>query len=293
MKKDILHRLMVLVIALQIFAPAFSQEKAAYAIFSSKGKSVSYGKMIKALVKADVVFFGELHNNSLAHWLELQVMKDLHGANQNLILGMEMFEADNQIILNEYLQGLIVERSFLDEARVWNNYKTDYSPLIEFAKERGISVVATNVPRRYANLVYRKGLYALDSLQAESRNWMSPLPLSVDYTLPGYRAMLEGMGQHGPGSAENLVASQALKDATMAHFIQTHVVKGGIFYHINGAYHSQDREGIIAYLGKMDPGLEIMTIHTVEQAELDKLDENSVNKGDYIICIPGDMTRTY
>lgn len=270
-----------------------AQERPAYAIFSGDGKPVKYRKMIKALSEADVVFFGELHNNSVAHWLELQVLKDLHSVRSEVVLGMEMFEADNQLVLDEYLRGIIDEKSFLNEARLWDNYKTDYKPLVEFARKNDLPVIATNVPRRYANLVYRKGPDALDSLSNKTREWMTPLPLEVDYDLPGYKAMIEGMGQHGSGSAKNLVAAQALKDATMAHFINMHHSPGSAFYHINGAYHSKDHEGIIFYLTKINPDLTIITLHTVEQADLEDLDDDAQNSGDFIICIPDDMTKTY
>lgn len=270
-----------------------AQERPAYAIFTAEGKSTSYRKMLKSLAKADIVFFGELHNNSLGHWLELQVLKDLHQNRPGLVMGMEMFEADDQIILDEYLRGMINEKSFLNEAKEWDNYKTDYKPLVDFAKEKKIPVIATNVPRRYANLVYHKGLSALDSLPAETRNWMTPLPFDIDYGQPGYKAMLEGMAQHGAGPAENLVAAQALKDATMAHFIMRHHTAESLFYHINGAYHSKDREGIIAYLRKAMPQLTIATIHTTEQSDVGKLDQSAENKADFIICIPEDMTKTY
>ena len=50
----------------------------AYRIFlGEKSKSIDYDKMIKGLKEADVVFFGETHNNTICHWLELQVLKSL------------------------------------------------------------------------------------------------------------------------------------------------------------------------------------------------------------------------
>ena len=78
----------------------------------------------------------------------------------------------------------------------------------------------------------------LDSLSVESTKWIASLPVEVDYTLSSYRTMMEGIGGHGSGSAENLVAAQALKDAIMAHFISLHQKKGNLFYHVNGAFHT-------------------------------------------------------
>lgn len=274
------------------FATA-AQVKAPYALFNGEGKEVSYASMVERLAKADVVFFGELHNNTLAHWLELQVLKDLNSGRKKLAVGMEMFERDDQVVLDEYLSGRIDEKNFLKEVKLWDNYNTDYKPLLEYSKKAGIPVIATNVPRRYANLVYRKGLTALDSVGAEAKRWIAPLPLVVDYTLPGYKAMMDGMGQHGGASAENLAASQALKDATMAHFTVINLPEGGTFFHINGSYHSQNYEGILSYLKKYKPGLNIVTLHVAEQSSISALDKSNLKKADFVFCIVDDITKSY
>jgi uncharacterized iron-regulated protein len=152
--------------------------------------------------------------------------------------------------------------------------------------------VASNIPRRYANLVYREGIQALDSLSDTAKQWIAPLPIEVDLSLPGYTEMIEMMGGHGAGKdAENLAKAQAVKDATMAHFIRTHL--NGTLLHINGAYHSQNYEGIVWYLKKAHPHLKIATIHTVEQEDVDKLEDEHMNTADFIICIPADMTKTH
>lgn len=270
------------------------QDKPAYQLFSGEGKSIRYEKMLREIQKSELILFGELHNNPICHWLELQVTKDLFAQHPGLTLGMEMFEADNQLILDEYLAGIIEEKHLLSEAKIWNNYDTDYRPLIEFAKQNQLQVVASNIPRRYANLVYREGLQALDSLSDTAWQWIAPLPIEVDLSLPGYKDMMEMMGGHGNGEgndAENLAQAQAVKDATMAHFILTHFK--GTLLHFNGAYHSQNYEGIVWYLKKARPDLKITTIHTVEQEQIDALEEENKNTADFIICIPSDMTKTH
>lgn len=272
---------------------ASAQDKPAYKLFTKDGKPVEFGAMIKTLAKADVVLFGELHDNAIDHWLELQVARDLFAQRNDMTIGMEMFEADDQIILQEYGQGLIEEKHLLKEAKVWDNYRTDYRPLVEFSREKKLAVVATNIPRRYASLVYKKGLDALSALPAESQRYIAPLPITVDLSLPGYKEMLN-MGSHGgpmAGSAENMARSQAVKDATMAHFIQQN--RKGLFLHYHGAYHSQNFEGIGWYLKKADPKVSLVTIHSAEQKTLDKLDDENKGKADFIIVIPADMTKTY
>jgi uncharacterized iron-regulated protein len=269
---------------------AVSQVKPSYQLFTKEGKVASYDKMIKELAKADVILFGELHNNALNHWLELQVAKDVAAIQPQLTLGFEMFESDNQLVLEEYLSGVIEERHFLSEAKVWDNYKQDYKPLLDFAKAKKLPVVATNIPRRYANLVYRNGIEALEKLPSEAKQYIAPLPIRVDLTLPGYNNMLS-MGGHQGGVNENMPKSQAVKDATMAYFILKN--KSGLFLHFHGAYHAQNFEGIYHYLKQAQPNLNVVIIHSVEQENLEKLEEANKNSGDYIICLPVDMAKSY
>ncbi len=282
----------LLIAFLFLCANAFAQDKPAYKLFSSEGKSMEYDKMIKALDKADIILFGELHDNSIDHWLELQILKDVHSKHNDITIGMEMFEADDQLVLDEYLNGTIEEKHVLSETKAWDNYKNDYKPLVDFAKGNKLKVIATNVPRRYANLVYRKGITALDTLPAEAKKWIAPLPITIDLELPGYKSMIASMGAHSTsGSAENMARSQAVKDATMAYFILQN--RKSIFIHYHGAYHSQNFEGIYGYLKKANPNLNIVTVHSVEQDVIEKLEDTNKKTADFIICIPSDMTKTY
>ena len=111
---------------------AFKSDKHAFRVFSSEGKPVKYQKMLENLEGADIVFFGELHDNPIAHWLQYELTRDLYNIEgENLVLAAEMFEADNQLLMNEYLGGQISEKKFEEEMRLWNNYKTDYKPLVD------------------------------------------------------------------------------------------------------------------------------------------------------------------
>lgn len=273
-----------------------AQEKPAYRLFNSKGKVISYGKMLEELEEADVVLFGEQHNDPIAHWLQLELTKDLHGAHQNnFAIGTEMFEADVQLVLNEYLQGQVPDNNFEQESRPWPNYKTDYKPILLYAREMGIPIIATNVPRRYAAMVSGGGLPALDKLSADAKQYIVPLPLTVDMSLPGYQNMLAMFGgsTHGNSRSANIVQAQALKDATMAYFILQQVSNGKKVLHLNGAYHSDNFEGIGWYLKQEQPKLKVQTITTVLQEELDKLSEENKAKADFILVVPASMTRTH
>jgi uncharacterized iron-regulated protein len=237
------------------FLLAFTSDKPAYQMFTQKGKTITYTQALKEIQQADIILFGELHNNPITHWLELQLTKDLFALKKDkLVLGAEMLEADNQLIVNEYIQGKIAARHLENEAKLWDNYATDYKPLLDFALAHRLPFAATNIPRRYASMVARSGLAALDSLPVEARNWMAPLPILVDLNLPGYKQMM-GMGGSGSGhgsemNASNIARAQAVKDATMAHFILQHWQPGNTFLHFNGSYHSDRFEGIVWYLNQ-------------------------------------------
>lgn len=266
-----------------------AQDKPAYTIYNSKGKKVSYKKMMKSVSASNIVMFGELHNNPISHWLQYEVTKDLFET-KKLTLGAEMFEADNQTVLNQYLKGEIDGKALDTLARLWPNYKTDYAPLVDFAAKNQLEFIATNIPRKYASLVFKTGFNALNGLSEEEKSWIAPLPIPFDSELPTYKNILKMMGEHG---SPELVMAQATKDATMAHFILKNYDENAIFIHYNGAYHSDFYEGILWYLKKQKPDLNYSTITTVSQADITKLSEEHLNKADFIICVDEDMTTTY
>ena len=272
---------------------SFTTDKPAYRLFTKDGKKVKYEKMIKALNKADVVFIGELHNNPISHWAEYEITKDLYAKHEaGIILGAEMFESDNQIIINEYLNGYFSGKKFEADARLWPNYDTDYKPLMTFAKKNKLRFIATNIPRRYASIVFKEDFEGLNKLSDEAKKLIAPMPPAYDPKVKCYADMIEMGKKMGHGSA-NFPKAQAVKDATMAHFIEQNLKKGKTFIHYNGAYHSDNHEGIVWYLKKLNPNLKILTVSCVEQNDIDSLKKESKNLADYIFVIPSTMTKTY
>lgn len=319
-----MKNILITLVAFLVSFSAWAQDKPAYQIFTGDGNDVKYSKMMKDLEKADFVFYGELHNNAIAHWLELEITRDLYAENgQSLVLGAEMFETDNQILIDEMFKGWLTEKKFTEDCRLWKNYPTDYKPLLMFAKEKNIPFVATNVPRRYASMVAAKGFQALDSLSSEAKAFLPPLPIAFDPEVPCYKNMLSAMGGAPtpakpaatakpaaaampaapamPASAsammahngDNVIKAQAVKDATMAWFINKYYKTGKQFIHYNGSYHSDNHEGIIWYLKKLQPNAKIMVITTVSQDELNKLEDEGKGKGDYVVVVHSRMTNTY
>lgn len=279
---------------LALFGFAFKKDKPAYRLFDMKGKEVSYMKMVNDLEGADIIFFGELHDNPVAHWLQYELTGDLHKIKgKNLLLAAEMFESDNQIIIDEYMMDAISENSFENETRLWPNYKTDYKPLLQFAKDSGLLFVASNIPRRYASLVFSKGFEGLEDLSETAKQFFHPLPIPYDPELKCYKDMLKMGGMGGSHANENLPKAQAVKDATMAYFILNYWEPGKAVIHFNGSYHSDNFQGIVWYIQQSHPELIIRTITTKLQDEIDEVEENHLNSANYILLVPETMTRTY
>src|SRR5262245_42548378 len=118
-----------------------------YRIYRGDGTTATMDELLAASRTAEVTFVGEPHNDPVAHYLEEQFLRDTW--DRRLALSMEMFERDVQYVLDEYLADLITEPNLISNGRAWKNYKSDYSPLVEFAKEKKIPVIAANAPRRY------------------------------------------------------------------------------------------------------------------------------------------------
>ena len=288
-------RILLLWVAVGLAFGAKASDKPAYQIFDKKGKAVTFDKMAAGVQQKQVILFGEYHDDPIIHWLQFnltrRVFEDQKG---KLVLGAEMFEADTQTPLTNYLQGKTDEKTFKTEVTsLWKNYATDYRPLVEFAKEKGIPFVATNIPRYVARYVYYNGFAALDTVSVEVKGLLPPLPLPYQSDLPGYKAMLEMGGGHG---GENLPKAQASKDATMAYHIEEELKgprAGYTFIHYNGTYHSDSFEGIVWYLKQYNPQLTVATISAVRQKNVTKLEKENIGKADYVICVDEEMTRTH
>ena len=287
-----MRKLMTLLLSLTALV-SYAQPKPAYSIFTADGRQTDYGKMLKTLQDADIIFIGETHNCPVAHWMEYEITSDIiQKSPKGLTLGAEMFETDNQLLVDEYTRGVISSDKFEAEAKLWDNYWTDYSGLLYLAREHGLKFVATNVPRRYASFVKDNGLEALNSLPDAAKNLMAPLPIafdaqSQDEAMFGFMQMMGGKGSANSHFAE----AQAIKDATMAWFISRNFDRK--FIHYNGNFHSDNHGGIIPYLEQYLPGKKIATVCSVRQDKIDSLDKENRSRADFIIVAPTDFPMSY
>ncbi len=278
------------------FCSLKAQDLKAYQFYDKKGKEVKTEKLVKELADYDVVFFGENHNSSINHWLQLKITEALFAKkNGQLILGAEMFERDNQAQLDQYLNGKFDAKTLKDSARLWNNYATDYKPLVDFAKDKKLNFIATNIPRRYASQTAKEGLESLNKLSEKEKAYIAQLPIKVTLDTPGYPEMKKMMGDHAEGTkVMNFISAQATKDATMAESILKSHQAGKTFIHYNGNYHSKEFGGIYWYIKQKNPNLKMAVISVFESDDPElKVPAKDYIPTDFNLIIPGDMTKTF
>lgn len=285
-------------IALLLAYSANSQDSMSlhYKIYDTRTKQIiPIDQIVSDMAGADVLFFGEEHNDSAGHYLENKIYRALHAAYGNQVtLSMEMFETDNQLVLDEYLQGKIDESRLSKDARLWGNYK-DYRPMVDYAKQNKLPVIAANPPRRYVSLVTKRGMKALDSLSKEARTFLPPLPYD---TLSGrYREKFMETMQGAPESASrNIYYSQSLWDAGMSYSIYHYRKKNKEqkIFHCVGKFHVDEKLGTARQLMMRNKKLRILNISCFPDKSFANPDWTKFETlADYVILTDWDLKRTY
>ncbi|WP_343533811.1 ChaN family lipoprotein [Pedobacter sp.] len=287
-----LKLLLLLILPILANAQDITQHYKVYDV--KKQKVINVDDIVADMAKADVLFFGEEHNDSIGHYLEVTLFKKLATTYQNKVgLTLEMFHTDVQPVINEYLAGIISEKNFIKEARAWNNYK-DYRPMVEFAKNEGIMVIGGNAAARYSNAVTKNGLGILGKLPSSSKQFLPPNTID---TLTGryYEKFIGLLGGHGMGTMK-VYQSQNFWDATMAWSIAKFAKenKGKKIFQVNGRFHSDEKLGTYAQLQKLAPKLKALNIASFAAEDFENPNwEKYQNLGDYVIVTDPKVKKSF
>ncbi len=274
---------------------------AAVRVYDTKAaRFVGFDQLINAAASADVVFFGEQHDDPATHSAEAAVLAALGARRGEVIVTLEMFERDVQPLLDQYLIGTISEKNFLDGSRPWDRYTTDYRPMIELARVHGWPVIAGNVPRRIASAVGKKGLAALDTMTTVERGYAAAQNVCPKGDDPYYKKFAQSMTGHsaggGPPTAADASAmarmtdlfyeAQCVKDEAMAESITTAMARwpGRLVYQVDGAFHSDETLGTAARVARRMPSAKLLVVTGVPVPDLGKADPKDRAKlADYLI----------
>ena len=270
-----------------------------YQIFDAKGNPASFEEIIKTIEKTDVVFLGEQHDDTVGHALQMQIFKavfDRYAKERRVTLSLEMFERDVQTIVDEYLKGYISEQHFTASGRAWGNYKTDYRPLVELARENKLDVIAANAPRRYVNMVSRLGRDSLNQLSPDAKRWLAPLPFGDSSEAYAKKfnalmgAMTDSVNLHTP-----MLASQTLWDATMAFSISEYLKqhKNALVVNLNGSFHTENRLGTVEQLFKYNPKARALVVTIRYENDFKTFNkEKHTDLGDFVILTDAKQPRS-
>ncbi len=302
-----------------------------YRVFTGAGEPASIDDIVAAMGDHTVVFVGETHDDPTGHMLEAELLKRAYetygapgsndGAPRPVALSLEFFQRDAQPILDEYLAGLITEKSFRNASRPWPRYETDYRALIEFSKENGLSVIAANSPRRYATRVTMHGRESLNDLSREALANLAPLPYgdpSEEYRDQWIQIIMEVMEEEGmkcglpipePEEGEeaiearapvgahdnmgNQLHSQVLWDATMAYWISQYLAQqpDALVLHMVGGFHVERDTGTPEHLEAYLPGTSRMIVVLQPVEDIDAFEPAPEGEwGDFVIQT--DMSHT-
>jgi uncharacterized iron-regulated protein len=174
-------------------------------------------EIIPALADKRVVFVGEQHARYDHHLSQLEIIRRLHALHPQLAIGMEMFQQPFQRYLDEYVTGAIDEQTMLRSTEYFRRWRMDfrhYAPILHYAREHGLPVIALNVP---AELTRKVGHAGLDGLDDGDRR---RLPDDIAPADEAYRERIKTVFDYHPNNEEHdfehFLEAQLLWDAGMA-----------------------------------------------------------------------------
>ena len=215
-------------------------------LHTATGHYINRQQFYSSLTRYPLVYIGELHDNPASHRLQLDILKAMLSKHPGqVVLGMEMFNNEQQNALDQWVAGEFSEKEFLRESHWFENWGMDfglYSELLEFSREQQIPVIGLNVPKALGRKV---SMTPLDQLDREIRDQLPEMDMSDPYQ----RLMIEKIfGAHGAGAAmlESFLRRQTLWDeamaATVADYMQDHPDKHMVI--IAGGWHVRYGFGI-------------------------------------------------
>lgn len=267
---------------------------------TQKQRVEDFETMAAELARADLVFFGEQHDDPATHRMQLALLEAIARRRDSVVLSLEMFERDVQPLLDAYLAGTVTEDSLLAAARPWPRYRTDYRGLVELARARGWRVIAANIPRPMASAVSRAGLGVLDTLPAERRVYAAAQLTCAEGDDEYFERFMEAMSgmpaNHGGGPEDpeaarqtlvRIYQSQCTKDETMAESIAAAWMPGTLVIHMNGAFHSDFHQGTVNRAARRLPkASKVRVVTGMPVADLDAVDRKAEKKrADWLVYV--------
>ncbi len=242
-------------------------------------------RLVERLAKKRVVYVGETHDRYAHHLVQLEIIRGLHEAGVPLAIALEFFQQPYQHVLDDWVAGRITEAEMLRGTEYFTRWRFDYRlyrPILRYAREQRIPLVALNVPREVTQAVSRKGFAGLEGAQ---RRW---IPTQVDTSDAAYRERLEAIFARHPEQTrkrafEHFYEAQLLWDEGMAQrlaaYLEAHPRRQVVV--LTGSGHVAFRHGIPDRLQRRIPVDDVVVLLGADALV-------SPDVGDYVVNPPAE-----
>lgn len=224
------------------------------ALDASTRQPISIDRLAQRCATADAILIGELHGHPTGLAYASHLWNAVLERAPEAVLSLEFFERDQQVALDDYLNGITDEDAFRKAARrTSGNYPPGHRAMLERAKVGARPVIASNAPRRYARLARTSGLSRIDSMTPDQRRLVETPGVIPDSAYrQRFLELMSGMGGHGSemtedesqSMAEAFFRAQAVWDETMGQSVADATRHGTPVVHVVGRFHvERPREG--------------------------------------------------
>jgi len=180
----------------------------------NRGREISAEDAVAQMRQTRVVLVGEKHTHVGHHEAQLNVIRMLHESGAQVAVGLEMFRAESQEVLDRWVAGDLSERRF-QEAYYdnWNFPWTMYDDIFQYARRQSLPLVGLNVPREITRQVSRRGFRSLNDQQ---RGQLDNVTCRVDREYMEF--IRRAYGAHGHGNMDFIYfcEAQLVWDSVMA-----------------------------------------------------------------------------
>ncbi|EHK9547948.1 MULTISPECIES: ChaN family lipoprotein [Vibrio] len=243
-----------------------------YQLYTPSGEHIALSKLPIELQQADVILIGEWHTHAGIHRFQTDMLKQLTSYDRSLALSMEQFTRDKQPVVDAYLRGEIGEQYLMKQANAWPNYQSDYRPLVEFAKQKNLPVIAANAPKSIVRCIGRQGLDYINKLDDDQRMFIAQ---AINTGSSPYKEKFMASMHHGkPEQTEKQFAAQVTWDETMAESIVSYLDDNpsAQVVHVAGKFHTEQGLGTAASILSRNPSLKVVVISPTDNVLSDNTD---------------------
>ena len=217
------------------------------------GDTIEIDSLVAEISNIDVFLFGEQHEINDIIELQQAILHSLVAKHIDFILSVEFLNFEQQGIVDSYLSNKISLSDFKERT----NLPESYSILFETAKNESLEIIAANASQMSTSCIYRKGIHYLENQDDIPEIMLFPIN-------DNYKNMINktmGSGLPHKKHNDNIILSQAYKDAKMAYFINNNIeTKNKLVFHISGRTHIENNHGIYFYLKRKDKDLSIKSL---------------------------------